>query len=293
MASLAMTAPAVAGDGIAAGDPMVRITAPPSLRVDKAAVLDRLGRDVSRDTGLDRSLLTYYWQTFDAINSMGEAVDNRPLFVDLYVPGFMTDATVGKVMRAIASSLAQQTGVDRKWVFVHTHTAEQGRVLLSGDVQYFDRRDDKPAANTGPSRDPLVGTWKLVAMDSRDEATGAQRAPWGSRPLGFLTYTAGGRMSAVLAAPDRTVTGTSAGESPDDEQARLFRDSFAYAGTYTVSGDGVVHHVEVASDPTWIGHDQVRTVRLTGSRLVVSAPPIRTAANPSPRAMVLTWERIE
>ena len=297
IASLTMAAHALAGDGFLQGDPMVRITAPPALRVDRAKVLDELGRDVSRDTGLDRSLLTYYWQAFDAINSMGKAVDDYPIFVDLYVPGFLTDETVAKVMNSIASSLARQTGVDRKWVFVHTHTAEQGRVLLSGDVQYFARPADKAAAgatpDAAPSKQQIVGTWKLLAMTYRDEATGAQRDLWGERPIGFLSYTPGGRMSAVLAAADRKVAAASAGQSSVDEQARLFRDSFGYAGTYTLTGDGVVHHVEVASDPTWIGQDQVRTVRLEGARLIVSAPPMRTAADPNPRAMVLTWEKIE
>jgi hypothetical protein len=130
-------------------------------------------------------------------------------------------------------------------------------------------------------------------MTYRDEITGAQRDLWGSYPLGFLSYTPGGRMSAVLAAAGRTVRAASAGEASAAEQAELFRSSFGYAGTYTLTGDGVVHHVEVASDPTWIGQDQVRTIRLEGNRLLVTAPPIRTPAAPNPQAMVLTWERIE
>lgn len=146
---------------------------------------------------------------------------------------------------------------------------------------------------TSPTQLQLVGTWKLVAMTSQDEATGAQRDVWGHAPLGFLSYTAGGRMSAVLAAADRKIAAPSAGQSSVEEQARLFRDSFGYAGRYTQDGDRVIHHVEVASDPTWIGQDQVRTLRLEGQRLIVSAPPIRTAADPNPQAMVLTWERIE
>lgn len=293
LAWMAMTTPAPAADGLLPGDPMVRITAPPALRVDRAKVLDELGRDVSRDTGLDRSLLTYYWQSFDAINSMGKPVDDRPIFVDLYVPGFLADEMVARVMNSIATSLARQTGVDRKWVFVHTHTAEQGRVLLSGEVQHFDKPGVAASPAAALSKQQVVGTWKLVAMTYADDATGAQRDLWRGRPLGFLTYTAGGRMSAVIAAADRRINAASAGASSDAEQAQLFRESFGYAGTYTLTADGVVHHVDVASDPTWIGQDQVRTMRLEGNRLIVSAPPLRTAADPDARVLVLTWEKIE
>ena len=124
-----------ASGGFLPGDPMVRITAPPALLVDVDTVLDRLSRDVSRDSGLDPKLLTYYWQRFEAINCMGKKAEGHPIFVDLYVPGFLTDAEVSVIMHSIADSLAKSTGIDKKWVFVHTHTAEKGRVLLSGEVQ--------------------------------------------------------------------------------------------------------------------------------------------------------------
>jgi hypothetical protein len=124
-----------ASGGFLPGDPMVRITAPPALLVDVDAVLDRLSRDVSRDSGLDPKLLTYYWQRFEAINCMGKKAEGHPIFVDLYVPDFLTNAEVAIIMHSIADSLARNTGINKKWVFVHTHTAEKGRVLLSGEVQ--------------------------------------------------------------------------------------------------------------------------------------------------------------
>lgn len=132
---LAMTGIAGASGGFLPGDPMVRITAPPALRVDVDSVLDRLSRDVSRDSGLDPKLLTYYWQRFEAINCMGKKAEGHPIFVDLYVPHFLTDAEITVIMHSIADSLTKSTGIDKKWVFVHTHTAEKGRVLLSGEVQ--------------------------------------------------------------------------------------------------------------------------------------------------------------
>jgi len=279
------------------GDPMVRITAPPALKVDKAKVLERLSKDVSSATGLDPSSVTCYWQTFEEVNWNGKRVDGIPLFVDLYVSGSMSDEMVAKVMLSIADSLEKSTGIAKKWIFIQTHTGKPGRVLLEGKVQNFEKpayKADKPQA---PAKDPspnrLVGTWTLFSMTYRDEASGKETDLWGKDPIGFLTYTPGGRMSAVIAAASRKVTAASADQASVEEQATLFRSCFGYAGTYSLTDTGVIHHVEVASDPTWIGKDQARFVRFEGKRLIVTGPPLQTVSDPNPRVLQLVWERAE
>jgi len=133
--------------GIDPADPMVRITYSKS-NLDVPAVLAAVSREVSASTGLGEELVTYYWQTFDAVHCMGKPATDKPLFVDLYVPGFFTDDMVAKMMTAIAESLAKNTGVDKKWVFVHTHFPLQGQVYISGEVSRWDNyrgKPDKPA----------------------------------------------------------------------------------------------------------------------------------------------------
>jgi len=130
-------------------------------------------------------------------------------------------------------------------------------------------------------------------MIIRDEATGEETKVWGDAPIGFLTYTSDGRMSAVLAAAQRPISSKSAGDAPVEEQAMLFRQSGAYAGTYTESTDRVVHHVEVSADPTWIGTDQLRFIRFDGKKLILTTPSIPTNLTPNPRVFVLAWERVE
>ena len=139
----------------------------------------------------------------------------------------------------------------------------------------------------------LIGTWTLRSMSSRDGTTGQETKVWGDNPIGFLTYTAGGHMSAVLAAARRPISTASAGDASADEQAMLFRQSIAYAGRYELSGDAVIHHVEVAGDPTWIGKDQKRFVRFEGETLILSTPAIATPIAPDPQVFVLAWERVE
>ncbi|MBL8532866.1 MAG: lipocalin-like domain-containing protein [Betaproteobacteria bacterium] len=139
----------------------------------------------------------------------------------------------------------------------------------------------------------IVGTWRLVSMLSRDTVTGAESHTWGEGPLGFITYTAGGRMSAILTKADRPISADSAGKAPVEEQAMLFRNSFAYAGRYSLTSDGVIHHVEVAADPTWMGKDQRRFARVEGTKLIISSPPIKSVTSPNPIEFSLVWERVE
>mgnify|MGYP000844636352 CR=1 FL=1 len=152
LAVLAWQAPALADGGLDPADPMVRITAP-HLKVDAPAVLAGVSRDVSAATGLPEQVITYYWQTFDAIHCMGEPATDKPVFVDLYVPGFFTDAQVAKVMTAIAESLAKRTGVSTEWVFIHTHFPLQGQVYISGHVDHWEHYRGQGAEGPRPAAD--------------------------------------------------------------------------------------------------------------------------------------------
>ena len=65
----------------------------------------------------------------------------------------------------------------------------------------------------------------------------------------------------------------------------------AYAGTYTFSGDKLVHHVEVASIPDWVGSNQERTVKMQGDRVTFSTPPHSRGG--VMYTLDLTWERVK
>jgi hypothetical protein len=65
----------------------------------------------------------------------------------------------------------------------------------------------------------------------------------------------------------------------------------AYFGTYDVEADGkgVVHHVDGALNPSWVGGDQVRALRFEGERLVLSADVAKAGQKVT---HVLTWEKL-
>jgi hypothetical protein len=48
----------------------------------------------------------------------------------------------------------------------------------------------------------------------------------------------------------------------------------AYAGTYSLNDDHLVHHSDVSWNQTWTGSDQVRFFKLNGSTLEITTPPI-------------------
>jgi hypothetical protein len=140
----------------------------------------------------------------------------------------------------------------------------------------------------------VVGVWRLIAYTAVDPDSGAVIEPFGSAPQGVLHYTAGGRMSAVLSAGDRKRF--SAGNrinAPVAERAEAFSTSTAYAGTYTLEGDRVTHHVEIATNPDWVGGDQLRYPKVEGNRLTITTPPLPTRPDGKLRVSTLVWERAE
>lgn len=117
------------------GDPMVKITSLP-LEQDLDEILPLISQDVSQMTGLPEAFITYYWSFFETIYCPGcETVGiKKPLFVDLYVPGFMSKEEIQTVMKSLAQALANHTNYSKKDLFIHTHVADKHQLYIMGDV---------------------------------------------------------------------------------------------------------------------------------------------------------------
>ena len=120
---------------IDAKDPMVKITSLP-LGLNVNEIMVKLSDDVSRDTGIAKNMITYYWQTFDAIYcpSSKEPAKTNIIFVDLYAPGFLSDKEVGAVMVSLANSIEKHTKVAKELVFIQAHVAKAEHVYISGKM---------------------------------------------------------------------------------------------------------------------------------------------------------------
>ncbi len=137
--------------------------------------------------------------------------------------------------------------------------------------------------------DRLIGTWKLVSVTAEDSATGEKRDGWGPNPEGYINYGPDGRMIVINARSNRKKP---AGAAPTPEEAvDLFQGVLAYAGTYTVEGDTVTHHVDISWNEAWTGTSQVRHARFDGNRVHLSTDPNPDPVNGRMSVRTMTWEK--
>ena len=137
---------------------------------------------------------------------------------------------------------------------------------------------------------PLLGTWRLQSLVYEAISTGQRSSPFGDRPDGYLGYSRDGRMYAILVAEDRPKS--SAVLLTDEEKVKLLESMSAYAGTYTVDGEKVVHHVDTSWNGSWTGTDQVRFYKLDGDILTITTAPL-TAFSRADVKVVLVWKKVQ
>jgi hypothetical protein len=116
-------------------DPMIKITSLP-IKQNLKEVMAKISEDVSKDTGLDKNFVTYYWQSFDGIYCPGceKANLKNVIFVDMYVPAFMTTEEIQKTMTSLAAALARHTDYTLKEVYIHTHIGAKNQLFINGDL---------------------------------------------------------------------------------------------------------------------------------------------------------------
>lgn len=135
----------------------------------------------------------------------------------------------------------------------------------------------------------LVGTWRLLSFEVQDE-DGSVTHPFGRDAVGFITYTADGRMAVQFGRADRARLAV--GDwiaAPAGEIATAARDYFAYCGTYEVHDGTVVHRIELSLMPNWIGGEQTRLVALDGDTVTLTTPP--TPVGGRQQVATLVWQR--
>lgn len=127
------------------------------------------------------------------------------------------------------------------------------------------------------SSDPrILGTWRLISTEGRDDHGNALPPPYGPKAMGLVVFQSDGRMMAVLC----------------DGRAEIAepRQFMSYAGNYRFDGETLTTRVDASSDPSRIGGDQVRSVSFEQGRMVLR-PPRRLFAG-SMQHQALTWERV-
>jgi hypothetical protein len=138
---------------------------------------------------------------------------------------------------------------------------------------------------------PVLGTWKLKSWVREVTATGDKFNQMGEHPNGYLSYSADGRMYAIVTADNRIKPLEA---NPTDEQrAKLHQTMFAYAGTYTVQADKVIHEVDISWNEAWTGTNQVRFIKLDGNILAIAAAPNKSPMDGREGRTILVWEKVK
>lgn len=157
-----------------------------------------------------------------------------------------------------------------------------GLLLLAGSAAALGQQP--------PCTGPQLGTWKLVSVTVEYQDTGQKTEPYGAHPGGYLSYGADCRMYAIIVGEGRKPP---AGEvATGAEKAELYNGMVAYAGTYTIEGDKVSHHVDISWNQAWTGTTQVREFRIVGDRLHIRSEPAKSFLDGRVVAAILEWIRV-
>jgi Lipocalin-like domain len=142
-----------------------------------------------------------------------------------------------------------------------------------------------------PTRESLIGTWKLVAVVNDDLATAAKSDFFGPDPIGYIHYSRDGRMMVINVRGDRAKPiGASA---TAQEATALFQSMLAYGGDYTIEGDEITHHVDISWNEVWTGTKQTHTFRFEGDRIHLSTKPSPDPVNGRMSVRTMTWEKLK
>lgn len=116
---------------------------------------------------------------------------------------------------------------------------------------------------------PLIGYWTLASYEAV-APDGSVERPYGDA-VGQLTYDEHGHMAGQVMRPHRPHVEPGADNSRQARSAYL--GYIAYFGTFELNaaGDTVVHRVQGALNPAWVGGHQVRRVRFDADHLVLEA----------------------
>jgi len=133
----------------------------------------------------------------------------------------------------------------------------------------------------------LVGTWRFLAYVRTEPVTGKNTNIFGEHPRGWLIYTAEGRMMVIVVPESRKPLET------DEDRIEHHKQMVSYTGRYTVAGDCVIHHVDVAWNEAWIGTDLVRSYKVDGDRLIITTAPTKYGVDGVEQVSMLTLERVK
>ncbi|SDR63971.1 Lipocalin-like domain-containing protein [Rhizobiales bacterium GAS113] len=135
----------------------------------------------------------------------------------------------------------------------------------------------------------VVGTWQLMSISSLVLETQETIRLYGEHPTGYIQYSPG-----VVFLTAGELKPPASASYTDAERADVHRAIIVgYAGTYTVEGNKVIHHILTSSRPEWIGSAQIRYFEISEKNLTIKTAPIKSERTGQDVVGTLTFERVE
>ena len=144
------------------------------------------------------------------------------------------------------------------------------KVLLGGVASIGLAAATQSIGNAAQSA--VVGAWRLESFNER-VADGSFKPRFGPKPVGYLIYTASGRVSATLSGIHRLPLTSGSSSAASAHCNESVHDFLAYAGTYKISGSTVFHHIETSVFTNLVGVTLKRGFALSGDTLVIRTLP--------------------
>jgi hypothetical protein len=113
----------------------------------------------------------------------------------------------------------------------------------------------------------------MVSWTVEDLVTGAKQDALGPNPVGVITYSADGRVTVLVLKMDRRTPADLVPTS--EEKIALYDSMFAYAGTFTMDDEKVIHHIDMSWNQAWTGTDQIRFYDLRDGVLTYIGAPAK------------------
>ena len=137
---------------------------------------------------------------------------------------------------------------------------------------------------------PQLGTWKLQSFTREDLATGKKTDLFGTSPSGYISYGPDCRMYTIVTKEGRKAP--AALVPTEAERVALYSGLIAYAGTYSIDGDRVSHHIDASWNQAWTGTTQVRQFKIDGRTLHIKSME-KNQVDGRESSSVLIWTKVD
>jgi hypothetical protein len=119
----------------------------------------------------------------------------------------------------------------------------------------------------------LLGSWRMTSWTIEVLETGEVKDALGKNPRGYINYSPDGRVMVLVLHKDRPMP--KALVPMPEEKISLYDTMIAYAGTYSVENDRIIHQVDMSWNKAWEGTKQIRFIKMDGRTLTYKTAPAK------------------